>query len=185
MSEIKISRRYASALYEFAVAEKIDDTIFNDMSVVYNSCAASKELRSFLKSPIIKDNKKLAILKEMFQSLVSDITIKFFKIIVTGRRENFIPQISKQFIDIYKAEQGIKIATIKTAVSLNDMIRKQIIGDLEKQTGAKIELKETVKEDLIGGFIISIDNKEIDTSLKHKFNQLRKEFNSNLFIRKY
>jgi len=185
MSEIKISRRYAIALYEFAAEEKISDTIFKDMSVIYNSCAASKELRSFLKSPIIKYGKKLEVLNAIFKSSVDDITMKYLKIIVSSRRESFIPQIAKQFIAIYKAEKGIKIASIKTAVSLDDKIRKQIISTLEHQTGAKIELKETVKKDLIGGFVLSIDNKEIDTSLKNKFNQLRKEFDSNLFIRKY
>ena len=185
MSEIKISRRYATALYEFAAEEKLTDKIFNDMSVIYNSCRDSKELRSFLKSPVIKYSKKLSVIKEIFKSSISDITYKFIKIIVHSHRESFIPQIAGQFIDIYKVEQGIKIATIKTAVTLDDTIRKQIISDLEKQTGATIELNEVVKEDLIGGFVLSIDNKEIDTTLKRKFNQLRKEFDSNLFIRKY
>ena len=185
MSEIKISRRYATALYEFAAEEKLIDEIYNDMSVIYNSCVNSKELRSFLKSPVIKYNKKLAVIKEIFKSSISDITYKFIKIIVHSHRESFIPQIAGQFIDIYKVEQGIKIATIKTAVSLDVEIRKQIISNLEKQTGATTELNEVVKEDLIGGFVLSIDNKELDTSLKRKFNQLRKEFDSNLFIRKY
>lgn len=185
MSEIKISRRYASALYEFAAEEKLADTVFNDMSLIYNTCADSKELIRFLKSPIIKYKKKLSVLNEIFKSSVTDITMKYIQIIVSSYRESFIPQIAKQYIDIYKADKGIKIATVKTAVPIDAKTRKQIIGDLEQQTGATIELNEVVKEDLIGGFVLSIDNREIDTSLKHKFTRLRKDFDSNLFIRKY
>jgi F-type H+-transporting ATPase subunit delta len=185
MSEIKISRRYANALYEFSVEQKMADVIFNDMTLVYNSCKSSKDLVNFLKSPIIKYKKKAEILKVIFGDKISEVTLNFMSIISKGRRESLLPVIAEQFIAVYKKAKGIKTATVKTAVKLDDKLRKEIIESLEKQTGSKIELNEVVKEDLIGGFVISVDNKEIDTSLKSRLNRLRKDFESNLYIRQY
>ncbi len=185
MSEIKISKRYANALYEFAAEQNMADRIFDDMSLVYNSAKGSKELRNFLRSPVIKVKKKFQVLKAVFGDAVSDVTIHFVEIITKARRERFLHLIAEQYIRIYKESKGIKTAVVKTAVELSDKIKKEIIEMLEKQTGSKIELDEEVKADLIGGFVITLDNKEIDTSIKSKLNRMRKGFEKNLYQGKY
>ena len=108
MSEIKISRRYANALYEFSVEQKMADVIFNDMTLVYNSCKSSKDLVNFLKSPIIKYKKKAEILKVIFGDKISEVTLNFMSIISKGRRESLLPVIAEQFIAVYKKAKGIK-----------------------------------------------------------------------------
>jgi len=185
MSDIKISKRYAKALYDFSAEEKMIEQSFNDMSLIYKISAESKELKNFLKSPIIKNSKKVLVLKEIFGKSVSEISIKFIEIISSSHREDYLNSIAEQYISIYKEHAGIKVASIKTALALDENIRKQIISELEKQTGATIELNESVKEELIGGFVLSLDKKELDTSLKSKLISLRKEFESNLFVKKY
>lgn len=185
MSDLKISRRYAIALYEFAVEEKLIDKISNDMLLIAATCNTSKELMSFLKSPVIKSSKKSEVLDLIFKSSIQKVTGNYIKIITLHRREIFLPMIANEFINIHKDAMGIKVAYIKTAVPLDDNINKILIDLLEKQTGSKIELDVQVREDLIGGIVLSLDNNEIDTSIKNKLIRLQSEFNHNPYEKKY
>lgn len=184
MSDLKISRRYAKALFQFAVEENMVGVINNDMLLLSDTCKNSKELRDFLKSPIIRAKKKMEVIKSIFQSQFKQITINYIKIITTHRRENLLPLIAEQFVELNKAEKGIKVAKLKTAMEIDSKTQKMIVELLEKQMGAKVELNIEQHEDMIGGFILTVDNNEIDTSIKSKLLRLRAQFDGNPYERK-
>ena len=185
MSELKISKRYAKALYEFAEEEKIVDKIHADMSLIFETCNANLEFIKFLKSPVIKASKKLKVVHAIFGKEIQKVSENFIRIITAQRREEYLPMIANQFVQLHKEAKGVKVAKIKTAVKLDDNTQKKIISLLENQTGAKIELEQEVNEEILGGFVLSFDNKEIDTSIKTKLIRLNAEFENNPYERKY
>ncbi len=185
MSELKISRRYAKALFVFSQEEKLTEQIFNDMALMHQVLSENKDLKRFLKSPIIKTHLKSEVLKEIFDKKIQPITFSFIKLILTQRREFLLDFISCQFIELYKDSKGIKTAKIKTATELDSAMQQQIVKLLEKQTSAKVVLEIEEKPDLIGGFILSMDNQQIDTSVRNKLLRLKAEFDDNLYVRKF
>jgi F-type H+-transporting ATPase subunit delta len=185
MSEVKISKRYAKALYEFAIEEKLVDKIYKDMSQLFQVCSSNMEFLKFLKSPIIKASKKLEVIHEVFGKEFQKVSENFIRIITVQRREEYLPMIASHFIQMHKDAQGIKVATIKTAAKLDAKMQKKIVDMLQKQTGSKIELDEEVNEELLGGFVLTVDNKEIDTTIKSKLVRLNSEFDNNPYERKY
>lgn len=183
MSEIKISKRYAKAFFDFAVEEKTLDAVYADMELISSTCNASRELMLLLKNPVIQNRKKMSILKQIFESNISPVSIQFLAIVSNGGREILIPNITEQFVNLYKEASGIKTAYIKSATKLDQETKQKITGLLEEQSKSKIELHESVDESLIGGFILNMDNKEFDNSLRNKLKRLQKDFSSNLFIK--
>lgn len=185
MSEIKIAKRYAKALFDFSQEVGKTKDIFNDMSLVYSIFSESKEFINFLRNPIVKGSKKMLVFREAFNGSVNDITLKYIEIITKGKRESLLPEISKQYISLFKESIGLKTATIKTAVALDEAERKSIIANLMKLTKKDIELLETIDSSLLGGFVLQIDGKQYDASFKSKINKLKKEFATNEFIKQF
>lgn len=183
MKETRVANRYAKALFELAVELNVLEQIKADAELISNVCEQNRDFVLMLKSPVIKDVKKLAVIKEIFSGKLNELYLKFLIIITRNRREVLINEISKQFIEIYKKHKNIISANLETPVKVDADIRKQIIRLLEKQAEAKIELTDEVKEELIGGFIFSYEDKQYDASLQRQIKDLRKEFEVNLYVK--
>jgi F-type H+-transporting ATPase subunit delta len=185
MRESKISKNYAKSYFDLAAEEGILETAHKDMKIISDVSDTSRDFRLFLKNPIIKQKKKQLVIAEIFSNQISKLTLAFLDIIVKNNREEYIEGIAKEFIEKYRKFKNIKTAHFKTAVKTDDNLRNKIIEILEKQTKADIELIEEVDEKLIGGFILSIDDKQFDASILFKMKKLIKEFEENIYIRKF
>jgi len=185
MKETRIGDRYAKALFDFALEKDKVERIYEDIVSILQVCETSKEFRLFLASPIIRYDKKIAVLSDIFKSSIDIITFEYLKIITKRRRESYIQDISKQFIVLYKKYKGIVTVVIRTAVKIDDKLRNRILKVLENQTHAQIELIEEVDADLIGGFVIKMGDNQYDASLLKQIKKLRRDFDENVFIKGY
>lgn len=176
MSEIKISKRYARALFDFATEQKKVEEVKADMDYVYQLCETSPDFVKLLKSPVIKVGKKVEIIKAVFEGKLSKLSMQYLEIISKSRRETFIPAIAQQFIESYNESIGLKIVDFESAYEMDDKLKKQIIKTLSEQTGKQIQLKEKINEDLIGGFVVNMDNRQYDTSIRARLTKLKAEF---------
>jgi F-type H+-transporting ATPase subunit delta len=185
MKGLKIASRYARSLIELSQEKGTLDRVQADMQLINASCSGSRELMVFLNSPIIRTDKKQAVVRELFGSRVSEITARFLDIIIAKRREMFIPDIAAAFIRQFKQIRHIHTAEIITAAPLDDTLRKQVMDILRGYTHTEIELHEKVSTDLIGGYILTVEDKQDDTSIRTKINKLRRAFRENLYIKDY
>jgi len=181
MKQTRVATRYAKALFDFSIEENLLEKVYEDMILVLKVCDSNKDFKQMLFSPIIKTKKKQSIVKEIFGKHIDEISLIFIFIIIKKRREIHIEQISNQFIKIYKNYHGIKTALIKTAVEIDDNIRKIIVEKLEDFTKSQIELIEEIKKELIGGFVLNIEDKQYDASIKNRIKKLSKEFEMNIY----
>ncbi len=173
MSNTKISKRYAKALFEFSQEEKIVEDIYADMAYIQNLCHLSKDFVAMLKSPVIKVAKKIEIISAILDGKVSEITLRFLSIISKNRREFIIPSLSEQFILMYKDSKGLKEVNLFSATKLPKAVIDEIAVTMEKQIHKTIEINESIDESLIGGFIINIDDQQFDASIKTKLVRLK------------
>jgi F-type H+-transporting ATPase subunit delta len=183
MRESKVASRYAKALFDYAAEEKILDQVREDMDVIYDLSEASRHFRLFLQSPVIRKDKKLAVINEIFKPHISKQALTYLQIIVRKSREAYIPGIALDFIHLHKEHQGIKLATLVTAAPVDEDVRKKVILFLERRTKFKIELHEQTDPSLIGGFVIKIENFQYDASLLRQFKRLKREFDVNIFVK--
>jgi F-type H+-transporting ATPase subunit delta len=185
MTQSKIAYRYAKALFDYAVDEKILDEVYADMELVGMVCKQNRDFRIILRSPVINKKKKIAILREIFKDHLTPATMTYLQIITRKSRENYIPDIPIYFIELFYEEKNIKTAILKTAVPVDESLRKKVIALLEKKMQARIKLTEEVDPGLIGGFIIQVDDQQYDSSIQRKLKMLKREFEDNIYIREF
>jgi F-type H+-transporting ATPase subunit delta len=110
--------------------------------------------------------------------------MSIFDIISKKNREQYLPEIAKEFHRQYNALKGIAEASITTVVPLSDELRKEVNTLVKKVTGKEVELTEKVDANIIGGFILKIGDKQIDDSVSSKLNELKLKFSQNLYVNK-
>jgi len=183
MKETKVAKRYAKALFELALEMKILDQVMGDARLIYSVCENNRDFVLMLRSPVIKETKKNSVIRSIFGEKIHELTLKFMAIITQNNREGLIQEIASQFLELYKEFNNIISAGIQTAVKIDSETREKVLQVLRDQTKAKIELDETVSEELLGGFVLSFDDKQYDASILRQIKNLRKEFDINLYIK--
>lgn len=178
MNDSKISVRYARALFQSAVEKKVLDNVYRDMEYISEVCAIP-EMKEVLSSPIISPSKKQEILGKVFGSGLEKITASLIRIIVSNGRESFIPAIARVFISQTKEYKGITESVLTTAVSVNPDVRNKIIALIESIYKTKVDLKEVVDPEIIGGFILKIEDQYLDASVRNKLRKIEKELKGN------
>lgn len=177
-----VASRYAKSLIDLSAEKKQLEETRTDMKLVQQVCDENHDFVVLLNSPIIKTDKKVAILNSVFEGKISKLSLSFLNLLSKKRRENFIPEIAKEYDEQYKAKKNITTAVVKTAVALDANLKKRVL-EIVKQSngGAEIELIEKVDPTIIGGFILSISDKQLDQSVKSKLGDLRKNLLSNKY----
>lgn len=174
MRTSRVAIRYSKALMSMAKEASKVDAIYADMAFISKTIQDSKDLELTLKSPIIKSDKKSAILNQVFSSNVSEISSKFIALVVDRNREDMIGEIANAFIMQYKKEMNIISAEVTSAIKLDEELRAKVLKIVKGEGTSEVELKEKVDPSIIGGFIIRVDDKQVDASIARKFADLKK-----------
>jgi len=185
MSQSRITIRYAKALFQLVIEEGTVEQSYRDMVLIDGVCTESKELSLLLKSPIVKTDKKLKILEEIFESKISKVTMSFINIITTKKREILLALIASSFIALYKTHNKIETATVISATPLDESLRVEIINFIKQHGDNDVELSEKVDPTIIGGSIIRMGDKQLDTSVSKAISELKQIFNKNLYLQDF
>ena len=169
-----IADRYASALYDLASEKKLVDPVLNDLSLFKNLLIENKDLDLIVKSPLVNSQDKLSILVELIKKIsANQITLTFFKVLEKNKRFSNLLSIINQFININSQKRGNVFADITSAEELNDEQKINITNQLKNILGNKLSLSFDVDKNIIGGLIVKVGSKMIDTSIANKINKLK------------
>lgn len=184
MSDTRVASRYAKSLLDLAQEKGMLEQVRQDMLLLDKTVQQNRDYQLMLKNPIIKHDKKLAILKAIFGGKVSDMTSLFLEIVTRKNREAVLESMPAEFEKQYNLKNNIQKATITTAVPLDSNLRDEFSQLVAKKTGKTIQLEEKVDPSLIGGFVLTIGDTQIDDSIKSSLQRLRNKFNDNTYISK-
>lgn len=177
-----VASRYAKSLIDLAVETKQLEEVCNDMRLIKRVCQENREFVTLLESPVVKTDKKMAIFKSIFGGKISVTTQLFLDLIARKRREGYIDNIAYAFDEQYKLYKNITTAVITTAVPLDAATKSKIAEFVKKSATGEVEIIEKTDKSLIGGFILTVNDKQVDTTIKRKLNDLRKNFSTNLYV---
>lgn len=185
MADQRVAARYAKSLLDLGKEMGTLSAVKDDMDLLSKTMADSRELRLLLRNPIVKHDKKLAILKAIFEGKVSDMTLRFFTILTDKNRESAIEGIGPEFLAQYNVLQGIQSAQVTSATPLTAAARAEIQALVAKQTGhAEVQLTEKVDPELIGGFVLRVGDNQIDDSVRTSLRKLRTSLQENSYQQK-
>lgn len=181
-----IARRYAKALFDLALEMNIVEEVKADMELLRSVCETNKDFVQLLKSPIIRPVKKQKVMVVLFGDKISEVSLRYLDIITRKRREQYLEHIALEYIENYKKFKNIVTVYFESAETISERIRSQVIALLEDQTKGTIELKESVKKELIGGFVVNYDDKKYDASILYQLKKLKKNTAEiNFYIREF
>ncbi|MGV3706846.1 MAG: ATP synthase F1 subunit delta [Arcticibacter sp.] len=176
MSEIQVASRYANSLLDLAKERNSLEAIKSDLDSFLAVLKATPELRAVLKNPIISPDKKFAIVKSVFGASVQEIVISFFKIVISKGRAEVLYETAKEFVNGYNRINGIIKASVVSAVELTEQNISEVQRVVEQATQKKVVLETRVDPDLIGGFVLTVGDKQFDASIASSLSKLKKEF---------
>jgi F-type H+-transporting ATPase subunit delta len=172
--------RYAKAILQKANENNTEAVLFGDMQSVYYTIEGSRELQTVLDSPVIKANdKKVALLKIFSEQ--SQITHSLINLLVANKRTPLLGKVAKSFVDLYNEQEGVKVATVTTAVPLSDELERKVMDKVKELTGSeKVTLRSEIDPAIIGGFILRVGDIQYNASIANQLGNLKREFSKSI-----
>jgi F-type H+-transporting ATPase subunit delta len=144
-----------------------------DVATVAAVCSSSSDFLRLIDSPVISTSGKIKAMKSIFQGKVNDLTLNFLVLITQNRREKQIPSIFRDLGDMYRKSLGISTALLTTARELDASLVEQIRKELESVSGTKVELSQQIDPQLIGGFVLRMDDLQYDASVSTQLKKIK------------
>lgn len=181
MDQGLIPKRYAKALYEVAKEKGTEQKLYDYMRHLMDAFAAEPKLNDTMNNPFVSNADKAALIYSACGTDSSDATMQsFIKLLETNRRMGIVRDIAAAYRKIYREDKNIYRVEVVAAAPMTDeaeqRLKKLILSHLN---GGTMEYTLRVDPDLIGGFVINIDNQRLDASVKNELKQLRLKLLSN------
>ena len=186
MAESRVASRYVKSLLGLAVEQNALEAVHADMQLFDKVCRSNRDFAVMLQSPIIKHDKKKDILEAIFKGKVHTLTLAIIDILTKKNREPLLPAIAAEFENAYNQYKGIEKATVTTTIAIDEKLKKEIEEMVKKLSGKKqVALETKVDNNLIGGFILNVGDRQIDASIKNKLKALKVKFTENSFVKEF
>ncbi len=175
MNESRAAVRYAKAALEYALESKATQGVEADMRFILETLDGNPELRDVLGSPVLRTDQKKDVLLSVFDQS-EKITKNLIVLLVDNKRINLLGEVASKFIFLNDQLKGEKIAEITTAVPLSKDLEEEILDRVERLTGNKVSLENTVDENIIGGFVLRVGDMQFNASIANQLSNLKREF---------
>lgn len=166
------ARRYAQAVFEIGVEQGTVDRWREDLRTLAEYFG-NKRLLFVLREPKIPFQRKEQIVRDLLGTRVQPQTLSLALLLIERGLADLAPAISAHFENLYNDYHGQAIAHVTTAIPLDETLRSQIAGDLQRIMGKRIILQERVDTSILGGVIARVGDTLIDGSLRRRFALLR------------
>ena len=174
MSDGLIPRRYAKALYKYAVENGDAQEIYEILKGLSFRYTAIDELKRAVLNPDISDEDKGAFMLKLVGGKPGSSLDKFLLLCVRNNRAEYLQKISLAYVDLYREAHEIAHVDIFTAVPMPEAEINAIMDIVKKRLGAKtLEIHQQIDPELIGGFTVTINGLVLDASVKRELNELR------------
>jgi len=161
-----IAKKYATALYEIAKGQgQIEE---NKATLLGITSSLGKRAYEAFSNPGITKKDKEAGIQRVFAGKLSKELINFFSLLIEKKRFVYLPEIAKEFTDLYDKNHGLKAAEIQSAFSLSEDQKKKITDALEKKYKSRFRVNFSVEAALLGGMVICVDTEMYDGSLQNR-----------------
>ncbi|MGI9470481.1 MAG: ATP synthase F1 subunit delta [Rubripirellula sp.] len=184
----QLGKTYARALIGAAQNAGVADQVIEQLGrLVDEYLAGSSQLRSAFASPRIDEAEKVRIIDRIFGDEFDPILVKFLKVMAGRDRLGYVSAVRSAAEDIHDEMMGRVVASVRTAVPLDDDLRGKIQDQLGSMMNKQVRLRESVDPELIGGMIIRIGDRVFDSSVANRLSKMaqrtRTGFSSQLMER--
>lgn len=169
-----LADRYAAALFELAESERLLDEVAGNLEQIQQLTEESDDFQRLIRSPVIsRDNQGRAIAALAEKIGLNDTTRRFLGVLARNRRLFALPAVIRAFRDLIAASRGESTAEVVSARELSDKQLADVRAALKKAVGSDVSIQAKVDNGLLGGLVVKVGSRMIDSSLRTKLQQLR------------
>jgi len=173
----RIAARYARSLLSLAIEQGVLAIVHADMQYFSQMCQEVPALQSLLKHPGLPRSKKQAVLQTLLPTSMQALTCRFLSLVIQRKRSALLPAIAQAFLSQYDQHQGIRRATVTTAIPLSEALALQLQQIAQQIVPCQqVVLTQHVDAHLVGGYILQIEDKRIDQSVRSKLLALKQQY---------
>ena len=166
--------RYATALFELAVESNELDAVEKDVLAFRDLLADSEDLNRLIRSPVFSAKEQAGALSTILQKTgFNKLTTNFLELIARNRRLFAVGGMIDDFLAILADHRGEVAAEVTSAMALTDEQMKSLKETLRISTGQDVRVDTSVDPSLLGGLIVKVGSRMIDSSLRTKLNNLK------------
>lgn len=166
--------RYATALYELAAADKLLDAVAADLQQIQRLIAKSDDLRRLFHSPVVSRGEQgRAVAALAGKAKLNDLTRRFLGLLARNRRLVALSAVIDAYLGQLAAARGETTADVVSAHELTDTQVAGLRAALKKAVGGEVAVTRRVDPALLGGLIVKVGSRMVDSSLRTKLQQLR------------
>ncbi len=166
--------RYATALFDLALEEKALDSVRADLDRFDELVAGSADLNRLVRSPVFTADEQVKALEKILQQAgIGGLAANFIKLVASNRRLFAIRGIIKAFRALVTTHKGEVSASVTVAEKLSDTHRAELKKTLDSLTGKDVDLQVEVDPAIIGGLVVKLGSRMVDSSLRTKLNSIK------------
>lgn len=172
--------RYATAFVDIAESQNKIDSVEKDLNDLESMVQGSEDLQKLMNSPLISQEEKIKAVQAIgAKAKFQDVTVNFLSLLAQNSRLNMVLQIMNAVRAEISRRRGEISAQIQTAFKLSKEQEKALQESLAKAVGQAVAINVEVKQDLIGGMVVTVGSQMFDASVKRKLERLKIAMKSN------
>ncbi len=169
-----LAARYALALYELADDQKVLDDVAGDLAGLRQLIAESDDFVRLIRSPVLsRDEQTKGVAAICEKAGTHALTAKFLGVLAANRRLFALPHMITAYLEELSRRRGEVAAEVTAAVALSDEEVAAVTDALRQVVGQKVSVNLTVDPSLIGGLIVRVGSRMLDSSLRTKLQRLQ------------
>ena len=169
-----LAGRYATALFELAETEDALDEVADGLKSLDRMILESADLTRMIRSPVISRDEQGAAMNALLTAAdTGELTRKFAGVLAGNRRLFALPEIIDQYLAILAGRRGEMTAEVTSAAKLSGKQLATLEATLKRSVGGEVSINEKVDSDVLGGLVVKLGSRMVDSSLNTKLQQLR------------
>lgn len=170
--QLALARVYAESLFALAEERGVGDEVIEELEGLVALMSRDPGLEVFFASPLVDEKGRRKVLEDSLRGEASDLVVDTLQVMNSKGRLEFLPALARAYDDVLDERRGRVDVTVTTAVELPESMRQQLRDTLGRVTKREVRIVETVDPEILGGIIVSVDDRKIDYSLATNLRRL-------------
>jgi F-type H+-transporting ATPase subunit delta len=163
-----ISTRYARAIYAYAAEKGKETALYEGMRYLTKNFAQFPTLRGIMSDPTLTAEQKIEVLDTAADVHLNETLQQVIRLVVKNKRSNRIENIALMYDQVYRKAKGIVTVGLTTVEPASEKMQEDLISVIAQVTDKKVEFQAKTDSGIIGGYILEIEDKRLDASVKEQ-----------------
>lgn len=174
MDRSLLAQRYALALYEYAEEQKQSRQVMKTMKLLAGIWKQMPAFKKALEDPLLDSEKKMELLRSLAEDDKKEVCMRFFRLVAAHNRIFLLGRMARAYVELWNQKHNIVRAELITVGKVGTELSRQLEELVQKSVGEKkVEFNRLYNPDIIGGFIMQVEDLRIDASVLRELEYIK------------